>query len=138
MASAKTRIYKHFLGLQMQRVQEDPSSSGGGPYQGDASEMEFTSLGNKEPKDFKGDSLDKPAKIPKADKPAVRPPQPARGATRGPVTQVKNSRQQQALSKARSAAGPFDQCCYVEYCSNFGPVQYIRALEEILGRGAVF
>ncbi|UYV63065.1 hypothetical protein LAZ67_2003029, partial [Cordylochernes scorpioides] len=106
----------------------------------EASEIEFTSVGNKEPKGFKrkSNSQEKPVKISKADTTAVRPPQPPRRATRDPVTQVKNSRHQQALSKAISAAAYFDQCCYVEYCSDFGPVQYIKALEEMPGRGTVF
>ncbi|UYV75026.1 hypothetical protein LAZ67_12002139 [Cordylochernes scorpioides] len=54
------------------------------------------------------------------------------------LIKLKNNRQQQDLSKARSAAASFDQCCYIEYCADFSPVQYIKALEEMLGKGAVF
>ncbi|UYV81649.1 hypothetical protein LAZ67_20001803 [Cordylochernes scorpioides] len=106
----------------------------------EVSKIESTSVGNKEPKGFKRkiNFQEKPVKIPKADTTTLRPPQPSRRATRNPVTQVKNSRQQQALSKARSEAASFDQCCYIEYCSDFSPVQYIQALEEMLGTGAVF
>ncbi|UYV81228.1 hypothetical protein LAZ67_20000406 [Cordylochernes scorpioides] len=38
------------------------------------------------------------------------------------------------LTKARSAAASFDQCCYIEYYADFSPVQYIKTP----GKGAVF
>ncbi|UYV73102.1 hypothetical protein LAZ67_10001834 [Cordylochernes scorpioides] len=79
-----------------------------------------------------------PAKVPKADNIPARPSQPPKSVTRDAVIQLKNSRQQQALSKARSAAASFDKCCYFEYCADFSPVQYIKALDEMLGKGAVF
>ncbi|UYV76924.1 K02A2.6-like [Cordylochernes scorpioides] len=73
-----------------------------------------------------------PAKVPKADNIAARPTQPSKRVTRDAGAQLKNSRQQQALSKVRSAA--FDQFCYFEYCADFSPVQYIKAPDEILGK----
>ncbi|UYV66826.1 hypothetical protein LAZ67_4003010 [Cordylochernes scorpioides] len=57
----------------------------------------------------------------------ARPPQPPRKYA---VTQLKNNKQQQALSKSRSAAATFDQRCFVEWHSDLSPVDYIKALEE--------
>ncbi|UYV70013.1 hypothetical protein LAZ67_7001466 [Cordylochernes scorpioides] len=54
-----------------------------------------------------------------------------------PVTAIKNSRQQQDLAKARSAAATFDQCCLVEWSADFHPVQYTLELEQLLGKSSV-
>ncbi|UYV74694.1 hypothetical protein LAZ67_12000587 [Cordylochernes scorpioides] len=49
-----------------------------------------------------------------------------------------NTRQQQQINKARSAAASFDQGCFIEWCPDFDHLCYMRALEEKLGRGSVF
>ncbi|UYV81495.1 hypothetical protein LAZ67_20001358 [Cordylochernes scorpioides] len=63
------------------------------------------------------------------------PPQPPK---KHAVIQLKNNKQQQALSKSRSAAATFDQCCFVEWRPDLSPVDYIKALEEKLGKSSVF
>ncbi|UYV80810.1 hypothetical protein LAZ67_19001841, partial [Cordylochernes scorpioides] len=63
------------------------------------------------------------------------PPQPPK---KHAVTQLKNNKQQQALSKSRSAAATFDQCCFVEWRTDLSPLDYIKALEEELGKSSVF
>ncbi|UYV75025.1 hypothetical protein LAZ67_12002136 [Cordylochernes scorpioides] len=187
MASAKTGIYKHFRGLEMRGVQEDPllvwrrtlsrdqemaelsdkvekskivsvksnnetrkhanfASNASISYANWADRVEAlentsNSEGHQKPKGAKRKDRDlegNPAKVPKADNIPARPSQPPKKVTRDAVVQLKNNRQQQDLSKARSAAASFDQCCYIEYCADFSPVQYIKALEEMLGKGAVF
>ncbi|UYV65950.1 hypothetical protein LAZ67_3005977 [Cordylochernes scorpioides] len=107
----------------------------------EALENTSTSEGYQKPKGAKRKDRDpegNPAKVPKADNIPATPSQPPKRVARDAVIQLKNNRQQQALSKARSAAASFDQCCYIEYCADFSPVQYIKALEEMLGKGAVF
>ncbi|UYV78474.1 hypothetical protein LAZ67_16001621 [Cordylochernes scorpioides] len=42
------------------------------------------------------------------------------------------------LSKSRSIAVTFDQFCFVERISDLSPVNYIKALEEKLGKSTVF
>ncbi|UYV82715.1 hypothetical protein LAZ67_22000661 [Cordylochernes scorpioides] len=54
------------------------------------------------------------------------------------VTFVRNTRQQQALNKARSSTATFDQCCYVEWFADFHPVHYKKALEELLGKESIY
>ncbi|UYV78962.1 hypothetical protein LAZ67_17000506 [Cordylochernes scorpioides] len=61
-----------------------------------------------------------------------------RRTTKESVTFVRNTRQQQALNKARSSAATFDQCCYIEWCADFHPVHYMKALEELLGKESVY
>ncbi|UYV78625.1 hypothetical protein LAZ67_16002210 [Cordylochernes scorpioides] len=67
-----------------------------------------------------------------------RSPQQVTRTKRDPVTAIKNSRQQQDLAKARSAAAMFDQCCLVEWSADFHPVQYTMALEQLLGKSSVY
>ncbi|UYV80703.1 hypothetical protein LAZ67_19001448 [Cordylochernes scorpioides] len=74
-------------------------------------------------------------------RPNASSPKPSgqlRRITKESVTLVRNTRQQQALNKARSAAASFDQCCYVEWCADFHPVHYMKALEELLGKESVY
>ncbi|UYV72158.1 hypothetical protein LAZ67_9001984 [Cordylochernes scorpioides] len=67
-------------------------------------------------------------------KPAGKP----RVINRNPVAAIKNTRQQQQINKARSATASFYQGCFIEWCSDFDHLCYMRALEEMLGRGSVF
>ncbi|UYV81608.1 hypothetical protein LAZ67_20001694 [Cordylochernes scorpioides] len=74
-------------------------------------------------------------------RPDASSPKPSgqlRRTTKESVTFVRNNRQQQALNKDRSAAASFDQCCYVEWCADFHPVHYMKALEELLGKESVY
>ncbi|UYV81598.1 hypothetical protein LAZ67_20001652 [Cordylochernes scorpioides] len=70
-------------------------------------------------------------------KPSASLSRQLRRTTKESVTFVGHTRQQQALNKARSSAATFDQCCYVEWCAEFHPVHYMKALEELLGKGSV-
>ncbi|UYV72285.1 K02A2.6-like, partial [Cordylochernes scorpioides] len=79
-----------------------------------------------------------PSKVAKAAPLAARSPQQVTRTKRDPVTAIENSRQQQDLAKARSAAATFDQCCLVEWSADFHPVQYIMALEQLLGKSSVY
>ncbi|UYV70213.1 hypothetical protein LAZ67_7002212 [Cordylochernes scorpioides] len=72
------------------------------------------------------------------DASSTKPSGQLRRTTKESVTFVANTRQQQALNKARSSAATFDQCCYVEWCADFHPVHYMKALEELLGKGSVY
>ncbi|UYV72165.1 hypothetical protein LAZ67_9002050 [Cordylochernes scorpioides] len=57
------------------------------------------------------------------------------------LTFIKNSRQQKALSKVRSTTATFEQSCFIErfeWCSDFSPLHYIKALEGMLVNGSVF
>ncbi|UYV81189.1 hypothetical protein LAZ67_20000273, partial [Cordylochernes scorpioides] len=206
MASAKTRIYKYFLGLEMRGVQEDPllvwrrtlSSQDkdlhGGMIPIEVAEMEvdlstikdstnnclnpgvsdghansfvknggyvnpataksenwaeqveaaekdnntepFESVHRKKRKRF--DSKSQRAQIVRPDASSPKPSGQLRRTTKEPVTHVRNTRQQQALNKARSEATSFDQCCYVEWCADFHHVHYMKALEELLGKDSVY
>ncbi|UYV82239.1 hypothetical protein LAZ67_21001430 [Cordylochernes scorpioides] len=68
----------------------------------------------------------------------ARSPQQVTRAKRDSVTAIENSRQQQDLAKAWSAAATYDQCCLVEWSAEFHPVQYIMALEQLLGKFSVY
>ncbi|UYV83868.1 hypothetical protein LAZ67_X000472 [Cordylochernes scorpioides] len=95
-----------------------------------------------EPRGFKRKVSDLPNKqqpetIPKAEKSAQRKitqvPKKQSGAT-----EIRSSRQQQAQCKARTEAANFKQCCFIEHCADFGPLDYIKALEALLGNGSVY
>ncbi|UYV71112.1 hypothetical protein LAZ67_8001783 [Cordylochernes scorpioides] len=152
LASAKTSIHRFLLSLEMRGERENPLtvwrrtlSLGESPRLNnetrkhanfasndsisyanwadlvEALENTSNSEGYQKPKGAKRKDWD-----PKADNIPARPSQPPKRVTRDAVIQLKNNQQQQALSKARSAAASFDQCCYIEYCADFSPVQYTR------------
>ncbi|UYV64583.1 hypothetical protein LAZ67_3001245 [Cordylochernes scorpioides] len=75
--------------------------------------------------------------IVRSDASSPKPSGQLRRTTKESVTFVGNTRQQQALNKAISSAATFDQCCYVEWYADFHPVHYMKALEELLGKGSV-
>ncbi|UYV78963.1 hypothetical protein LAZ67_17000507 [Cordylochernes scorpioides] len=79
-----------------------------------------------------------PIEIVRPDASSPKPSGQLRRTTKESVTFVRNTRQQQALNKARSSAATFDQCCYVEWCADFHPVHYMKALEELLGKESVY
>ncbi|UYV63235.1 hypothetical protein LAZ67_2003507, partial [Cordylochernes scorpioides] len=79
-----------------------------------------------------------PTKVAKSDSSAPKPAGKTRVFNRNPVAAIKNTRQQQQINKARSAAASFDQGCFIEWCPDFDHLCYMRALEEKLGRGSVF
>ncbi|UYV65315.1 hypothetical protein LAZ67_3003928, partial [Cordylochernes scorpioides] len=79
-----------------------------------------------------------PTKVAKSESSAPKPAGNTRVFNRNPVAAIKNTRQQQQINKARSAAASFDQGCFIEWCSDFDHLCYMRALEEKLGRGSVF
>ncbi|UYV71378.1 hypothetical protein LAZ67_8002832 [Cordylochernes scorpioides] len=78
------------------------------------------------------------AQIVGLDASSPKPSGQLRRTTKESVTFVGHTRQQQALNKARSSSATFDQCCYVEWCADFHPVHYMKALEELLGEGSVY
>ncbi|UYV80789.1 hypothetical protein LAZ67_19001744, partial [Cordylochernes scorpioides] len=96
----------------------------------------FESVHRKKRKRF--DSKSQRAQIVRPDASSPKPPGQLRRTTKESVTHVRNTRQQQALNKARSEATSFDQCCYVEWCADFHPVHYMKALEELLGKESVY
>ncbi|UYV82123.1 hypothetical protein LAZ67_21001007 [Cordylochernes scorpioides] len=79
-----------------------------------------------------------PTKVAKSDSSAPKPAGKTWVFNRNPVAAIKNTRQQQQINKARSAAASFDQGCFIEWCPDFDHLSYMRALEEKLGRGSVF
>ncbi|UYV77367.1 hypothetical protein LAZ67_15000707, partial [Cordylochernes scorpioides] len=79
-----------------------------------------------------------PTKVAKSESSAPKPAGKSRVINRKPVAAIKNTRQQQQINKARSATESFDQGCFIEWCSDFDHLCYMRALEEKLGRGSVF
>ncbi|UYV77416.1 hypothetical protein LAZ67_15000949 [Cordylochernes scorpioides] len=79
-----------------------------------------------------------PTKVAKSESSAPKPAGNTRVFNRNPVAAIKNTRQQQQINKARSAAASFDQGCFIEWCPDFDHLCYMRALEEKLGRGSVF
>ncbi|UYV69855.1 hypothetical protein LAZ67_7000975, partial [Cordylochernes scorpioides] len=203
MASAKTRIYKHFLGLEMRGVQEDPllvwrrtlssqdddKFDGGTPTQkrptnaeksaeevfkpdskntfsikqttgdyvnqaagkkqADANWAERVEASEKQsalesdwkiPKSNKRKGRDSPtqqAKVAKAEAIVAGPSLQPRREVRDAVTHIRASRQQQDLAKARSAAATFYHCCFIEWIPDFHQVQYMKALEQMLGKSSV-
>ncbi|UYV84364.1 hypothetical protein LAZ67_X001941 [Cordylochernes scorpioides] len=73
------------------------------------------------------------AQIVRSDANFPKPCGQLRRTTRESVTFARNTRQQQTLNKARSAeASSFAQCCYAEWCADFHPVHYMKALEVLL------
>ncbi|UYV78543.1 hypothetical protein LAZ67_16001952 [Cordylochernes scorpioides] len=83
-------------------------------------------------------SIHQRAKVAKSDVSSPRSAPQPRQITKNSLNSIKNSRQQQALRKARSATATYEQCYLIEWCSDFSPLHYIKALEEILGKGSVF
>ncbi|UYV61382.1 hypothetical protein LAZ67_1004680 [Cordylochernes scorpioides] len=77
-------------------------------------------------------------KVAKAEAIAARPSLQPRREIRDAVTHIRTSRQQQDLAKARSAAATFDQCCFIEWSPDFHPVQYMKALEQMLEKSSVY
>ncbi|UYV78685.1 hypothetical protein LAZ67_16002386 [Cordylochernes scorpioides] len=96
----------------------------------------FESVHRKKRKRF--DSKSQRAQIVRPDASSPKPSGQLRRTTKESVTHVRNTRQQQALNKARSEATSFDQCCYVEWCADFHHVHYMKALEELLGKDSVY
>ncbi|UYV85183.1 hypothetical protein LAZ67_X004846, partial [Cordylochernes scorpioides] len=84
------------------------------------------------------ESPTQPTKMAKAEAIAARPSLQPRQERKDTVTQVKSSRQQQELAKARSAAATFDQGCFIEWCPDFHQVQYMKALEQMMGKSSVY
>ncbi|UYV84519.1 hypothetical protein LAZ67_X002432 [Cordylochernes scorpioides] len=54
------------------------------------------------------------------------------------VHECQTTRQNQAIFRARSAAGQADHCISLEFCPDFAQEQYFRALEAKLGKGTVY
>ncbi|UYV75084.1 HOXA5 [Cordylochernes scorpioides] len=77
------------------------------------------------------------AKVAKAEATVARPSLQPRREVRDAVTHIRASRQQQDLAKARSAAATFDHCCFIEWSPDFHQVQYMKALEQMLGKSSV-
>ncbi|UYV75683.1 hypothetical protein LAZ67_13000996 [Cordylochernes scorpioides] len=96
----------------------------------------FESVHRKKRKRF--DSKSQRAQIVRPDASSPKPSGQLRRTTKESVTHVRNTRQEQALNKARSEATSFDQCCYVEWCADFHHVHYMKALEELLGKDSVY
>ncbi|UYV84571.1 hypothetical protein LAZ67_X002655 [Cordylochernes scorpioides] len=84
------------------------------------------------------ESPTQPTKMAKAEAIAARPSLQPRQERKDTVTQIKSSRQQQELAKARSAAATFDQSCFIEWCPDFHQVQYMKALEQMMGKSSVY
>ncbi|UYV69009.1 K02A2.6-like [Cordylochernes scorpioides] len=84
------------------------------------------------------ESPTQPTKMAKAEAIAARPSLQPRQERKDTVTQIKSSRQQQELAKARSAAAKFDQGCFIEWCPDFHQVQYMKALEQMMGKSSVY
>ncbi|UYV70999.1 hypothetical protein LAZ67_8001367 [Cordylochernes scorpioides] len=38
------------------------------------------------------------------------------------ATEIRSSRQQQVQCKARTETATFEQCCFIEHCADFGPL----------------
>ncbi|UYV80778.1 hypothetical protein LAZ67_19001715 [Cordylochernes scorpioides] len=69
---------------------------------------------------------------------AARPSLQPRRERKYAVTHLGNSRQQQELAKARSAAATFDQCFFIEWSPDIYPFQYMKALEQLLEKSSVY
>ncbi|UYV84624.1 hypothetical protein LAZ67_X002877 [Cordylochernes scorpioides] len=74
------------------------------------------------------------AQIVRPDASSPKPSGQLRMTTKESVTFVGNTRQQQAAEQAAT----YDQCCYVEWCADFHPVHYMKALEELLGKRSIY
>ncbi|UYV78657.1 hypothetical protein LAZ67_16002308 [Cordylochernes scorpioides] len=83
------------------------------------------------------DSPTQQAKVAKAETIVAGPSLQPRREVRDAVTHIRASRQQQDLAKARSAAATFDHCCFIEWIPDFHQVQYMKALEQMLGKSSV-
>ncbi|UYV61917.1 hypothetical protein LAZ67_1007067 [Cordylochernes scorpioides] len=77
------------------------------------------------------------AKVANAEATVARPSLQPRREVRDAVTHIRASREQQDLAKARSAAATFDHCCFIEWSPDFHQVQYMKALEQMLGKSSV-
>ncbi|UYV84730.1 PDC2, partial [Cordylochernes scorpioides] len=150
MASAKTRIYKHFLGLEMQ----GPAADGGHanfcrnwadyPEQEDQligrQDVIFTKVGGSKKRRHDPDHAKSGAKKGCVQAPGMLLNSSRPRATPRPskVHECQTTRQKQATFRERSAAGQADQCVYLEFCPDFTQEQYLRALEAKLGKGIVY
>ncbi|UYV60544.1 K02A2.6-like, partial [Cordylochernes scorpioides] len=80
-------------------------------------------------------------RAPTAQSGTTAPAQRSTNATRGgfsarrrPLAQeIKATRKNIAEAKAQQATGTMDHCVYVEYCPEFSQLQYVLALEKLVG-----
>ncbi|UYV69619.1 hypothetical protein LAZ67_6004108, partial [Cordylochernes scorpioides] len=84
------------------------------------------------------DSPTQQAKVAKAEAIVARLSLQPRQERKDTVTRIKSNRQQQELAKSRSAAATFDQSCFIEWCPDFHQVQYMKALEQMMGKSSVY
>ncbi|UYV66108.1 hypothetical protein LAZ67_4000302, partial [Cordylochernes scorpioides] len=141
LASAKLRIYRYFVQVGLGEAVEDPLIAWSRTLQrrveaADKDEDPTPFIQVKKRKASPPKS--QPTKVAKSDSSAPKPAGKTRVFNRNPVAAIKNTRQQQQINKARSAAASFDQGCFIEWCPDFDHLCYMRALEEKLGRGSVF
>ncbi|UYV76759.1 hypothetical protein LAZ67_14001968 [Cordylochernes scorpioides] len=140
MTSAKTRIYKYFLALELRGVQED-SLLADLVEQGKQLPMEeqddgFTLVNHerKRPSNTAAERKSKRGRVqPAATKPTVPPP-----ANKNRVQRCTKTLHKQANFRAKSAAGQVDQCVYLEFSPEFSQALYFMALEAKLGNGCVY
>ncbi|UYV76678.1 hypothetical protein LAZ67_14001719 [Cordylochernes scorpioides] len=134
MASAKTRIYKHFLGLEMRGVQEDPLLEN---QLIERQDVIFPKVGGSKKRPHYPDHA-KPA----TKKGCVQALGIPLNSRRPPVTprpskwnECQTTRQKQTTFRVRSAAGQAGQCVYLKFCPDFTQEELFRALETKLEEG---
>ncbi|UYV76837.1 hypothetical protein LAZ67_14002145, partial [Cordylochernes scorpioides] len=144
MVSAKTRIYKHFLGLEMRGVQEDPllvwrrtlsSRNWADIVENDENFEQIKKRKRLLPSERASQSLPGPSRQTKTTRDSTTPRQPS--CPRNTIEQIKVSRQMLAQCRSKAAARTYDQMTYLEFSPEFTQVDYIKALENKLGKGCV-
>ncbi|UYV72206.1 hypothetical protein LAZ67_9002175, partial [Cordylochernes scorpioides] len=87
------------------------------------------------PSESASQSLPGPSRQTKTTRDSTTPRQPS--YPRNTIEQIKVSRQMLAQCRSKAAAGTYDQMTYLEFSPEFTQVDYIKALENKLGKGCV-
>ncbi|UYV74304.1 hypothetical protein LAZ67_11002940, partial [Cordylochernes scorpioides] len=87
------------------------------------------------PSESASQSLPGPSRQTKTTRDSTTPRQPS--CPRNTIEQIKVSRQMLAQCRSKAAAGTYDQMTYLEFSPEFTQVDYIKALENKLGKGCV-
>ncbi|UYV66605.1 hypothetical protein LAZ67_4002285 [Cordylochernes scorpioides] len=145
LASAKTRIFKHFLGLEIRGVQEDPlivwrrtlarCRNWADIVENDGNFEQPKKRKRLLPSESASQSLPGPSRQTKTTRDSTTPRQPS--CPRNTIEQIKVSWQMLAQCRSKAAAGTYDQMTYLEFSPEFTQVDYIKALENKLGKGCV-
>ncbi|UYV81817.1 hypothetical protein LAZ67_20002582 [Cordylochernes scorpioides] len=87
------------------------------------------------PSEGASQSLPGPSRQTKTTRDSTTPRQPS--CPRNTIEQIKVSRQMLAQCRSKAVAGTYDQMTYLEFSPEFTQVDYIKALENKLGKGCV-